>query len=76
MVGFFVFAGCLMKNKGGDGARELEAEGRASGRLITVQLDVTSDEQVATAVQAVRANLPSSIKVFNLVCFSHCGIRN
>jgi 3-hydroxybutyrate dehydrogenase len=61
--GFIVFAGCLMKDKGGDGVRQLDAEGKATGRLITVQLNVTSDDEVAAAARAVKAKLPPNVKV-------------
>jgi 3-hydroxybutyrate dehydrogenase len=62
-LGFFVFAGCLMKDKGGDGVKKLDAEGKSTGRLVTVQLDVTNDAQVKAAVQTVKDTLPSNIKV-------------
>ncbi|KAG7487495.1 hypothetical protein MATL_G00024160 [Megalops atlanticus] len=52
---FTVFAGCLLKDKGGDGSRELEA--LHSERMKVVQLDVCSEEQVTQAVEFVRANL-------------------
>lgn len=61
--GFVVFAGCLMKDQGGDGVKQLDAAGKATGRLITVQLNVTSDDQVKAAVETVKASLPTSIKV-------------
>lgn len=61
--GFIVFAGCLMKDQGGEGVRKLDAEGKATGRLITVQLNVTSDEQVQAAVQTVKSKLPTGVKV-------------
>jgi len=61
-LGFFVFAGCLMKDKGGDGVKKLDAEGKSTGRLVTVQLDVTNDAQVKAAVQTVKDTLPSNIK--------------
>lgn len=64
--GFVVFAGCLMKDQNGDGVKQLDAVGKATGRLITVQLNVTSDDQVAAAVETVKAKLPESIKVLRL----------
>jgi hypothetical protein len=62
-LGFVVFAGCLMKDKGADTVKQLDDAGNDTGRLITVQMNVTSDAEVATAVETVRANLPPSIKV-------------
>ncbi len=67
--GFVVFAGCLMKDQNGDGVKQLDAVGKATGRLITVQLNVTSDDQVAAAVETVKAKLPESIKVLRPVFF-------
>lgn len=61
-IGFIVFAGCLMKDKGCDGVRQLDAEGKGTGRLITVQLNVTSDDEVAAAARAVKAKLPPNVK--------------
>lgn len=52
-----------MKDQNGDGVKQLDAAGKATGRLITVQLNVTSDDQVKAAVETVKANLPTSIKV-------------
>ncbi|KAJ8409592.1 hypothetical protein AAFF_G00229930 [Aldrovandia affinis] len=54
-LGFTVFAGCLLKDKGGDGATELE--GLHSDRMKVLQLDVCSEEQVAQAAEFVRGNL-------------------
>ena len=68
-LGFFVFAGCLMKDKGGDGVKKLDAEGKSTGRLVTVQLDVTNDAQVKAAVQTVKDTLPSNIKVSPCIIF-------
>jgi len=53
-----------MKDKGCDGVRQLDAEGKGTGRLITVQLNVTSDDEVAAAARAVKAKLPPNVKVF------------
>ena len=63
MLAFVVFAGCLLKDKNGDGVKELDAVGKATGRLITVQLNVTSDSEVSAAVETVKAKLPPSVKV-------------
>lgn len=54
-LGFTVFAGCLLKDKGGEGAKELE--GIRSSRMKVVQLDVCSEEQVCQAVEYVKENL-------------------
>lgn len=58
-----MFAGCLLKDQNGDGVKTLDAVGKATGRLITVQLNVTSDEQVKAAVETVKSKLPTHIKV-------------
>lgn len=52
-----------MKDQAGDGVKQLDEVGKSTGRLITVQLNVTSEDQVAAAVETVRTKLPSSIKV-------------
>ncbi|XP_062336280.1 D-beta-hydroxybutyrate dehydrogenase, mitochondrial [Osmerus eperlanus] len=57
-LGFTVFAGCLLKDKGGGGAEELQA--LHSDRMKVVQLDVCSDELVNQAVDYVKANLEDS----------------
>uniref|UniRef100_A0A8C6SRY6 3-hydroxybutyrate dehydrogenase, type 1 n=1 Tax=Neogobius melanostomus TaxID=47308 RepID=A0A8C6SRY6_9GOBI len=54
-LGFTVFAGCLLKDKGGEGAKELEE--MHSDRMRVLQLDVCSDEQVAQAVDHIRGCL-------------------
>ncbi|XP_002733792.2 D-beta-hydroxybutyrate dehydrogenase, mitochondrial-like [Saccoglossus kowalevskii] len=51
-LGFEVFAGCLFKDNGGDGAVELEKMG--SNRMHVLQLDVADDEQVKMAVKCVK----------------------
>ncbi|XP_070610365.1 D-beta-hydroxybutyrate dehydrogenase, mitochondrial-like [Erythrolamprus reginae] len=53
--GFTVFAGCLLLDQGGDGARELRCLG--PGRMHVVQLDVCCEEQVARALRYVQAQL-------------------
>lgn len=57
-LGFTVFAGCLLKDKGGAGAQELEDI--HSSRMKVVQLDVCSEEQVCQAVEYVKENLEDS----------------
>ncbi|XP_034415593.1 D-beta-hydroxybutyrate dehydrogenase, mitochondrial [Cyclopterus lumpus] len=54
-LGFTVFAGCLSKDEGGEGAKELEEF--HSDRMKVVQLDVCSDEQVARAAEYVKDSL-------------------
>jgi 3-hydroxybutyrate dehydrogenase len=56
-----------MKDKGADSVKQLDDAGKNTGRLITVQMNVTSDAEVAAAVETVRANLPPSIKVGHFV---------
>ncbi|CAB1341261.1 unnamed protein product [Coregonus sp. 'balchen'] len=50
-LGFTVFAGCLFKDKGERGSKELEE--MQSDRMKVVQLDVCSEEQVNRAVESV-----------------------
>ncbi|XP_062848104.1 D-beta-hydroxybutyrate dehydrogenase, mitochondrial [Trichomycterus rosablanca] len=59
-LGFTVFAGCLLKDKGGEGAVGLE--NMQSDKLKVIQLDVCSDEQVSKAVEFIKANLSDSEK--------------
>ncbi|XP_066283120.1 D-beta-hydroxybutyrate dehydrogenase, mitochondrial-like [Branchiostoma lanceolatum] len=54
-LGFTVFAGCLFKDSGGEGARDLAAI--TSPRLHVVQMDVTSDDSVWKVRQYVEAHL-------------------
>ncbi|XP_010788636.1 estradiol 17-beta-dehydrogenase 2-like [Notothenia coriiceps] len=54
-LGFTVYAGCLLKDEGGEGAKELEEF--HSDRMKVVQLDVCSEEQVNQAVEYIRENL-------------------
>jgi len=51
-LGFTVFAGCLLADQGGEGARELRALARP--RLRVLQLDVTSEEQWKQAAAAIK----------------------
>uniref|UniRef100_A0A3P8WRJ0 3-hydroxybutyrate dehydrogenase, type 1 n=1 Tax=Cynoglossus semilaevis TaxID=244447 RepID=A0A3P8WRJ0_CYNSE len=57
-LGFTVFAGCLHKDEGGEGAKDLET--LHSDRMKVLQLDVCSEEQVNQAVDYVRENLEDS----------------
>ncbi|XP_043933748.1 D-beta-hydroxybutyrate dehydrogenase, mitochondrial-like [Protopterus annectens] len=53
--GFTVFAGCLLKDKGGKGCNDLDS--LKSDKMQTVQLDVTKDEDVEEAIAVVKKNL-------------------
>nr|XP_005989440.1 PREDICTED: D-beta-hydroxybutyrate dehydrogenase, mitochondrial-like isoform X3 [Latimeria chalumnae] len=65
-LGFTVFAGCLLKDENGDGARELKNVN--SDRMKVVQLNVCSEEEVAQAVEFVRKSLkdPEKGRVINM----------
>ncbi|CAG0902479.1 unnamed protein product [Darwinula stevensoni] len=54
-LGFVVFAGCLLKNKGGEGSKELS---RVEG-IHVLQLDVTNDDDLRKTLAYVKKNLPS-----------------
>ncbi|KAM3932627.1 D-beta-hydroxybutyrate dehydrogenase, mitochondrial-like [Leptodactylus fuscus] len=54
-LGFTVFAGCLLKDKNGEGAQELESF--HSNRMKVLQLNVCSEEEVTQAVEFVKKNL-------------------
>ncbi|XP_067898579.1 D-beta-hydroxybutyrate dehydrogenase, mitochondrial-like isoform X2 [Heterodontus francisci] len=58
--GFKIFAGCLLKDKGGEGPKKLEE--MKSDRMIVVQLDVCKDEEVARAVEFVNEHLTDTEK--------------
>ncbi|XP_078062357.1 D-beta-hydroxybutyrate dehydrogenase, mitochondrial-like isoform X1 [Mustelus asterias] len=58
--GFKIFAGCLLKDKGGEGPQKLED--MKSDRMVVVQLDVCKDEEVATAVEFVKEHLTDTEK--------------
>ncbi|XP_019579055.2 D-beta-hydroxybutyrate dehydrogenase, mitochondrial [Rhinolophus sinicus] len=53
--GFLVFAGCLMKDQGNEGVKELDS--LKSDRLRTIQLNVCKSEEVEKAVEIVRSSL-------------------
>nr|XP_033814189.1 D-beta-hydroxybutyrate dehydrogenase, mitochondrial isoform X2 [Geotrypetes seraphini] len=53
--GFTVFAGCLLKDKGDSGVKELES--LKSDRMKTVQLNVCNEEEVTRAQEFIRTNL-------------------
>ncbi|CAG0902480.1 unnamed protein product [Darwinula stevensoni] len=52
--GFVVFAGCLFKDRGGEGSEELS---RVEG-IHVLQLDVTNDDDLRKAQAYVKENLP------------------
>lgn len=60
MLGMHVFAGCFLKDKRGDGAKQLEKTG--SERMKVIQLDVTDDKSVKEAVEFIQNNLPPGQK--------------
>ncbi|XP_068137247.1 D-beta-hydroxybutyrate dehydrogenase, mitochondrial [Hyperolius riggenbachi] len=53
--GFTVFAGCLLKDKGGSGVKELDS--MKSDRMKTVQLNVVEQDEIDTALETVKENL-------------------
>ncbi|XP_002128232.3 D-beta-hydroxybutyrate dehydrogenase, mitochondrial-like [Ciona intestinalis] len=55
-LGMHVFAGCLLKDKGGEGAKQLMKI--KSSRFHVLQLDVTNDSEIKMAVQYIRMNIP------------------
>ncbi|KAL6488355.1 hypothetical protein MHYP_G00020960 [Metynnis hypsauchen] len=57
-LGFTVFAGCLLKDKAGEGVVELE--NMHSDRMKVVQLDVCNEDEVSKAVEFIKANLDNS----------------
>ncbi|XP_068137246.1 D-beta-hydroxybutyrate dehydrogenase, mitochondrial-like [Hyperolius riggenbachi] len=59
-LGFTVFAGCLLKDKNGEGAQELE--NFQSDRMNVLQMNVCSDEEIAQAVELVKKHLEDSGK--------------
>ena len=57
--GFTVFAGCLLKDAGGEGAKELEAvaetsSSRVLNKLHVIQLDVTKEQEWKEAVALIK----------------------
>ncbi|XP_007895635.1 D-beta-hydroxybutyrate dehydrogenase, mitochondrial [Callorhinchus milii] len=58
--GFIVFAGCLLKDKNGEGAQVLE--NMKCDRMNVLQLNVCSDEDVAQAVESVKSHLKENEK--------------
>ncbi|XP_063772474.1 D-beta-hydroxybutyrate dehydrogenase, mitochondrial-like [Pseudophryne corroboree] len=54
-LGFTVFAGCLLKAKKGDGAQELESF--HCNRMMVLQMNICSEEEVSQAVEFVRQHL-------------------
>ncbi|XP_030082861.1 D-beta-hydroxybutyrate dehydrogenase, mitochondrial-like isoform X2 [Serinus canaria] len=64
--GFTIFAGCLLMDENGDGARELR--NMKSDRMKVLQMDVCSDQEVAQAVDFVKRTLkePEEGRVVNI----------
>ena len=63
-----VFAGCL--DKDGEGAKNLREN--CSERTHVLQMDITSDEQVAAAVKFIEKNLPRAGKILTSVNIMLC----
>ncbi|KAG9468891.1 D-beta-hydroxybutyrate dehydrogenase, mitochondrial-like [Eleutherodactylus coqui] len=59
-LGFTVFAGCLLKDRNGEGAQELETF--HCNRMKVLQLNVCSEEEVTQAVELVKKSLEGSDK--------------
>ncbi|XP_071998756.1 D-beta-hydroxybutyrate dehydrogenase, mitochondrial [Engystomops pustulosus] len=53
--GFTVFAGCLLKDKGDAGVKELD--NMKSDRMKTIQLNVVKQEEIDKAVEIIKENL-------------------
>ncbi|XP_042859212.1 D-beta-hydroxybutyrate dehydrogenase, mitochondrial-like [Penaeus japonicus] len=70
-MGFRVFACCLLAHSGGEGAQRLRREG--SRRLHVLQLDVTKQEQIDSALQNVKNLLPPGEVLWGLV--NNAGIN-
>ncbi|XP_071423003.1 D-beta-hydroxybutyrate dehydrogenase, mitochondrial-like isoform X2 [Pithys albifrons albifrons] len=64
--GFTVFAGCLLLDENGDGARELK--NMKSDRMKVLQMNVCSDQEVAEAMDFVKRTLkePEKGRVVNI----------
>ncbi|XP_015493313.1 D-beta-hydroxybutyrate dehydrogenase, mitochondrial-like isoform X2 [Parus major] len=64
--GFTVFAGCLLMDENGEGARELR--NMKSDRMKVLQMDVCSDQEVARAMDFVKRTLkePEEGRVVNI----------
>ncbi|XP_069583295.1 D-beta-hydroxybutyrate dehydrogenase, mitochondrial-like isoform X2 [Ranitomeya imitator] len=59
-LGFTVFAGCLLKDKNGEGAKELQS--LCCHHMKVLQLNVCSQEEVTQAVEFVAKNLEDPSK--------------
>ncbi|XP_042889688.1 D-beta-hydroxybutyrate dehydrogenase, mitochondrial-like [Penaeus japonicus] len=64
-LGFRVFAGCLLADAGGEGAKDLRKKG--SERLHVLQMDVTSSEQLDKALEVVEKLLPDDEVLWGIV---------
>nr|XP_027233117.1 D-beta-hydroxybutyrate dehydrogenase, mitochondrial-like [Penaeus vannamei] len=70
-MGFRVFACCLLADGGGEGAQRLRREG--SGRLHVLQMDVTQQEQIDSALSSVKDLLRPGEVLWGLV--NNAGIN-
>ncbi|XP_051847543.1 D-beta-hydroxybutyrate dehydrogenase, mitochondrial isoform X2 [Antechinus flavipes] len=59
-MGFTVFAGCLLKDKGEAGSQELDAMN--CDRMKTIQLDVCKSAEVNKAIETIQENLKEPSK--------------
>lgn len=64
-LGFRVFAGCLLADAGGQGAKDLREKG--SERLTVLQMDVTSTDQLEEALKNVEKLLPDDEVLWGIV---------
>ncbi|XP_070576742.1 D-beta-hydroxybutyrate dehydrogenase, mitochondrial-like isoform X2 [Ptychodera flava] len=62
-LGFKVFAGCKLQNS--DGEKQLKSQ--CSDRVITLQLDVTKDEQIQHAVKFVCENMENGEYIWGVI---------
>jgi NAD(P)-dependent dehydrogenase (short-subunit alcohol dehydrogenase family) len=62
-AGYFVFLACRDKSRGEQARQQLRAEG--FDQLAVIELDVTSDESVRRAAEAVRQHTPSLDALIN-----------
>ncbi|KAK7081562.1 putative short-chain dehydrogenases reductases (SDR) [Halocaridina rubra] len=64
-MGFRVFAGCLLADTGGEGAKRLRQV--KSERFHVLQMDVTCQEQIKAALQEVKGILPEGEVLWGIV---------
>lgn len=68
-----MFAGCLLADAGGQGAKDLREKG--SERLKALQMDVTSTDQLEEALKDVEKLLPDDGKSFGVMSPSSVDMR-